>query len=184
MKPIRTSRPTPGGYKPDRAVQKVDLTQVCRNCAKQFVITVAEQTSLEGFFPGRYEFPQRCLICREIARDVTYTCVACGSAFIWSSAEQLNFSETFGPLAKAPARCLSCRRRARTEMPGDTTGVVKLLAKPNATWGFLTTDDGRDIFFSARHLRGFKDSFVPGTRVRFHVVSEMRGSSAQGIEVI
>lgn len=63
----------------------------------------------------------------------------------------------------------------------STTGTVKWFNAEKG-FGFLTTDDGQDVFvhFSAIQAEGYK-TLKEGQRVSFEVVSSNRGPQAENV---
>lgn len=83
------------------------ITEVCKDCGKEFEISVKEQLFArenKGFV-----LPKRCPECRADRKDRTkhIVCVECGEVFEFTANEQ-EFYEKNG--FKEPKRCKSCRK--------------------------------------------------------------------------
>lgn len=64
------------------------------------------------------------------------------------------------------------------------TGIIKYWSEPRA-FGFITGDDGVDIFFHVTHIaRGHRNNITVGARVSFELAPPLKlGKSAQADNV-
>jgi len=62
------------------------------------------------------------------------------------------------------------------------TGVVKSFNRLKG-FGFVTSDDGEEIFFHKSNVRnsGFRDELYPGDPVKFEVRNDIKGKRAFNI---
>lgn len=63
-----------------------------------------------------------------------------------------------------------------------TAGVVKFF-NPTKGFGFITTENGEDIFFHKSNVKntGFRDVLVQGDNVQFELKTEQKGKRAYNI---
>lgn len=63
-----------------------------------------------------------------------------------------------------------------------TQGVVKFF-NPTKGFGFITTENGEDIFFHKSNVKntGFRDVLVQGDNVQFELKQEQKGKRAYNI---
>lgn len=66
---------------------------------------------------------------------------------------------------------------------GSTRGSVKWY-NPTKGFGFLTSDDGVDVFVHRSRLRDSESMFIEGARVSFTIVDTHKGKAAVDVEIV
>lgn len=96
------------------------ITATCKECGKQFEISVKEQMfANEG---KGYVLPKRCPECRASRKSAAehLVCIECGDEFTFTVGEQKFYKDhNYTP----PKRCRSCRKLRRDDPNGK--GVSK-----------------------------------------------------------
>ena len=75
-------------------------------------------------------------------------------------------------------------RQGTTAKPGREQGTVKWFNSAKG-FGFITRDDGEEIFVHFRSIRGEgRRSLQDGQRVAFHTASSNKGPQAEDVEIL
>lgn len=92
------------------------ITAVCKDCGKEFTISVKEQLFAQenkGFV-----LPKRCRDCREERKGKAkqIVCCECGDVFEFTASEQEFFAKNG---FKEPKRCRNCRKARKDNTDGQ-----------------------------------------------------------------
>jgi cold shock CspA family protein len=74
------------------------------------------------------------------------------------------------------------RGDVKAHAPSQTATIARLFEEPRGRFGFLATDDGREIYFHEHALLDAWDDVVVGDRVRFVEESGDKGPQASTVE--
>ena len=119
-------------------------------------------------------------------QDIFLTCADCQTEFIYTRGQQWLAQQSDN--TSIPSVCPVCMRyRQRVHAlatPDPVTGVVKWYDLKKG-YGFLTLDDGRDIFLHSSGIAEGKARAVRrGKRVRAIIQQSDKGPTATEVEVV
>lgn len=113
-------------------------------------------------------------------RDQILTCENCGNTFIYRVEEQ-RLQEEMGFEPEPPKLCPNCREET-VAGPGLHPGVVKWY-RDDKHFGFITQQDGTDIFFHRSNIEGDPEKFEENTQVWYEVTDTDRGPQAINVHI-
>jgi len=76
------------------------------------------------------------------------------------------------------------RGNVKEHVPVPTGRVARIFDEPNGRYGFLETDDGRDVYFHEHALLDGWDDLAVGARVRFVEEVGDKGPQASTVEIV
>jgi CspA family cold shock protein len=111
-------------------------------------------------------------------RDTLVTCQQCGKQFIFTVERQRQMSER-GLEVVVPDLCEACTQRVR--YGGKLHGRIKWFSLDKG-WGFITQDDGSDIFVHRDGISLSDEGVLPpleeGQEVLYQVIDTPKGAQA------
>jgi CspA family cold shock protein len=108
----------------------------------------------------------------------TVLCQHCGQAFALTPT-YVNFLRRRGRKEIVPVLCPACYAR-KGPLPKQQ-GEVKWF-NPRKHFGFITTQEGEEVFFHEEHILEATEGLEKGQRVRFHLHYPLKGPAALNIE--
>ena len=108
-------------------------------------------------------------------------CQRCGKGFIVTR-NYLDMLERRGVRVAKPLCCPTCFLRSGA-VPKERGHVAWF--NPRRHYGFITAEDGDEVFFHEHQiLGGGSNSVDAGRAVRFHVLNTAKGPAAHNVEVL